>query len=890
MSGISERLTNALADRYHIERELGAGGMATVYLAHDIRHDRKVALKVLRPELAAIIGADRFLSEIRTTANLQHPHILPLFDSGAADGFLFYVMPFIQGETVRDRMNREKQLPVADALRIATEIAAALDYAHRHGVIHRDIKPENILLHDGSALVADFGIALAASNAGGTRMTETGMSLGTPHYMSPEQAMGEREITLRSDVYALGCVLYEMLTGDPPFTGSTAQAIVARVLTDVPRAMVTQRHTIPRHVEAAVLTALEKLPADRFASAAEFATALADHSYGAKGPDAHANALGGTPRAWRSRIKDPITISFAVVTLVSLVAAIAQRKAPPPGTLPPIRFVFTATDSTKPVNNFPWPAAISPDGSQMIYSVAHGSANSLYVLRTDQLDARPIPGTTDAGQPYFSPDGQWVAFEAGGKERKVRLDGSAPVAIVDANGANGADWLIGDVIVLGAQGHFHGLSRVSAAGGVAVALTRPDSAQGEQDHLWPIGTPDGRSVVFTVWSGTLATSRLSIASLKSGRAKSLGISGIRSLAVLDDMLVYVRADGAVMAVSIDARKQRVTGEPIPVLDPIVVYGANNGNSDIFISRGGALVTAQGGARGTLAWLSAQGEPESVLAQPRNYQEPRLSPDERRISIILRDGANSDLWIYDRALATFSRLTSSGTVTTAEWSADGERLIFSANGDSARAAVWSQAVSGGSAAVRLFENTALTPMATLSPDGKSLLINTLYESSWDILRVGLDSALVARNYIATSAQETAPQFSANGKWVAFVSTESGREEVYVRSFPDPSARIQISVTGGTEPLWSKDGGRLYYRSGQAIMAARVTFTPTFTLLGRDTIMGRTKLLTNQFRAPSFDVSRDGRVLATIADSDDMQLVVSPNWINEFRRRVAESGKR
>src|SRR6266545_1691638 len=273
------RLSAALAGRYTIERELGAGGMATVYLAHDVRHDRKVALKVLRPELAAVIGAERFFIEIKTTANLQHPHILPLFDSGAADSFLFYVMPFIEGESLRDRLNREKQLPIAEAVRIATEIAGALDYAHRHNVIHRDIKPENVLLHDGQALVADFGIALAASKAGGSRMTETGMSLGTPTYMSPEQAMGEREITARSDVYALGCVTYEMLIGEPPFTGPTAQAVVARVVTESPRPLVPQRHTIPRHVEAAALTALEKLPADRFATAAEFADALNDKNY-----------------------------------------------------------------------------------------------------------------------------------------------------------------------------------------------------------------------------------------------------------------------------------------------------------------------------------------------------------------------------------------------------------------------------------------------------------------------------------------------------------------------------------------------------------------------------------------------------------------------------------
>ncbi|MEK6767560.1 MAG: serine/threonine-protein kinase, partial [Gemmatimonadota bacterium] len=223
MTDALARLSTSLADRYVIERELGAGGMATVYLAHDVRHDRKVALKVLRPELSAILGAGRFLAEIKTTANLQHPHILSLFDSGEADGLVFYVMPYVEGESLRDRLTREKQLPVEDAVRISREVAGALDYAHRHGVVHRDIKPENILLHDGSALVADFGIALAVSRSdGGTRMTETGMSLGTPHYMAPEQAMGEREITPKADIYALGCVLYEMLTAEPPFVGATA--------------------------------------------------------------------------------------------------------------------------------------------------------------------------------------------------------------------------------------------------------------------------------------------------------------------------------------------------------------------------------------------------------------------------------------------------------------------------------------------------------------------------------------------------------------------------------------------------------------------------------------------------------------------------------------------
>ena len=281
MSTTIDTLRASLADRYAIDRELGAGGMAIVFLARDLKHDRQVALKVLRPELAAVIGAERFLSEIKTTANLQHPHILPLFDSGSAGGQLFYVMPYIEGDTLRDRLVRETQLPVSDAVRLAIEIASALDYAHKRGVVHRDIKPENILIQHGSALVADFGIALAVQQAGGERMTQTGMSLGTPHYMSPEQAMGEKQLDARADIYALGAVTYEMLIGEPPFTGPSAQAIVAKVMTESPKELTAQRKSVPHNVAAAVATALEKLPADRFGSAAAFADALGSAGFGA---------------------------------------------------------------------------------------------------------------------------------------------------------------------------------------------------------------------------------------------------------------------------------------------------------------------------------------------------------------------------------------------------------------------------------------------------------------------------------------------------------------------------------------------------------------------------------------------------------------------------------
>ncbi len=270
----SSRLSAALAGRYRIERELGAGGMATVYLAHDERHDRLVALKVLRPELAAVLGAERFLQEIRITARLDHPHILTLIDSGESDGFVWYVLPYVRGESLRARLTREKQLAVDDAVRIATQIASALDYAHRNGVIHRDIKPENILLHEGEAVVADFGIALAVREAGGSRLTESGLSLGTPQYMSPEQATGDRDLDARADEYSLAAVVYEMLAGEPPHTGPTVQAVIAKLLTERPTRIRIVRNAVPEGIDAAVARALAKVPADRFVSAAAFAAAL----------------------------------------------------------------------------------------------------------------------------------------------------------------------------------------------------------------------------------------------------------------------------------------------------------------------------------------------------------------------------------------------------------------------------------------------------------------------------------------------------------------------------------------------------------------------------------------------------------------------------------------
>ena len=408
-------LTAALVGRYRVDRKIGAGGMATVYLAHDERHDRNVAVKVLHEDLGATLGQERFLAEIKTTARLQHPHILPLLDSGSTDadgssrGLLYYVMPFVEGETLRDRLTRERQLPIDDALRIAREAGDALAYAHEHGIVHRDIKPENILLQGGHALVADFGIALAVQQAGGQRMTQTGLSLGTPQYMSPEQAMGEKSVDARTDQYALAAVLYEMLTGEPPFTGATVQAIVAKILNSDPEPPSTIRKMLPAAIESATLTALSKLPADRFADIATFIDALGDSS-ASVGRATSARARVMTPKAGRQR-----AIAIAGLALGAFIGVgagwFAWHGRPGGAGDNTVTRSYVMEAPSEALSSGTWDFTFAPNGD-LVY-VGPGEAKGttqLWRKRRSDLHATRISGTTDAHLPFLSPDGKFIAF------------------------------------------------------------------------------------------------------------------------------------------------------------------------------------------------------------------------------------------------------------------------------------------------------------------------------------------------------------------------------------------------------------------------------------------------------------------------------------------------
>ncbi len=844
MSAAPSRLEAALADRYRIERELGQGGMATVYLAEDLRHKRRVALKVLKPELAAVLGADRFVQEITTTAALQHPHILPLFDSGTAEGFLYYVMPFIQGETLRSKLDRETQLGIDEAVRITREVADALDYAHRHGVIHRDIKPENILLHDGRPVVADFGIALAVSAAAGGRMTETGLSLGTPHYMSPEQATAEKELTGRSDIYSLGCVLYEMLTGNPPHTGASAQQIIMKIVTEEAAPVTRLRRSVPANVADAVAQAVERLPADRFASAKAFADALADPAFVAPGTRAH--PAGAAARA-RHPARGPIVVAAAVglaLGLLGLFVGLRWRPAVEPP--PEVRFTLALPDSAHYVDSPGRSVAIAPDGRALVYSGGTISARRLYLRRLDVPEPVAIPGSEGGYSPFFSPDGAWLGFVANQRIMKVRLAGGTPVTVAPlfGNVVEGATWGERDVIVLE---DVRGLSRVSAGGGRLEQLT---STSTEYPIIWwPTFLPGGDGLLCAVLRADGAT-RLALVTFPDGRLTVLDtLEGTDPRFVQPGTVTWLSGDGVMLAAPFDVRRQRFTGAPSPVMEGVLEDG---GAGKVALGPGIAVRVEGQSQRAELVRLDRRGNARTERPEQMAYAAPRFSPDGRRIAVALGTGSRSggELWVLDRNRGTRQRLTLRGGVQYPEWSPDGRRLAFGyLRRGEATWDVYSAPADGSMAEAPLVTGPGTERPGALSPDGS--LVFTRIAQGLDILF--RDAAGSEHEFAASAANESMPTLSPDGRWVAFVSDESQTREVYVRPFPTGAGRWQISTDGGTEPRWSRNGREIIYRRAERYLAVAVSPGPAFAL-------GRTDTLFSGFydSGPytSYDVSRDG----------------------------------
>ncbi len=892
MTEITSKLSTALADRYKIERHLGEGGMATVYLAEDLKHKRKVAVKVLRPELAAVLGAERFVQEITTTANLQHPHILPLFDSGEADSFLYYVMPFIDGETLRDKLNRETQLGIEEAVKITTEVADALDYAHRHNVIHRDIKPENILLHDGRPVVADFGIALAVSAAAGGRMTETGLSLGTPHYMSPEQATAEKDITHRSDIFSLGSVLYEMLAGEPPHIGGSAQAIIMKIVTEPADPVTKLRKSVPPHVTAALAKSLEKLGADRFETAAKFAEALGNTGFSLGVTIDASVAKSSPPRSWVGAIAATAVAGAVVGALLwSVVRPGNERQL----TTTYTRILLSRFGAER-MPGFVDGAALSPDGSAVVFPDS-GEGGEWQLWLKEQGERQPIrleqrTGRNTAILPYarFSPDGQSIAFIDDGRLKRMARSGGTVVTLSDS-ALYDATWLDNETIVAtgfdGARAY-----RVPARGGPTEFLYENPSDR-YFNHLSAL--PGGDALLFTTQTQDLQSAQLNIFDITSGEVRELLVGPNAAWYVASGHIVYATIAGDVFAAPFDLASRAITGDAVPVLEPVRL-GTNTFRPDLEVALNGTvLYVPRGGSDGPVFesrfvwtdWMGATSEPDTTWRV--SYIATggmSLSPDGQRVAYnLLDESGRIDIYVKPLPDRAASRLTFEGTQNIRpEWSPRGDSLMFVSNRLGSQD-LWVQRADGSGGARVVVDRERPIWEGLWSPDGQWIIYRTGDEAAGrgDILgfRPGSDTA--DTELVATEYEETSPRISPDGKWLAYASDSSGRKNVYVQPFPNVDEGLwQVSNGGGTEPLWTLNGRALVYRSGTRVMVADVNTASTFSVGAPRMLFSTTAVANddNHYYAVSPDGQRFLFALPVTSGLASVDLVLVHNFLAEL----------
>ena len=753
--------------------------MATVYLAEDLKHHRKVAIKVLHAELSAVLGSERFLKEIELTANLQHPHILPLFDSGSAEGLLYYVMPAVDGESLRDRLTREKQLPVADALRIATEVADALAYAHERGVVHRDIKPENILLQGGHCLVADFGIALAVQQASGARMTQTGLSLGTPQYMSPEQAAGEREIGPRSDIYSLGVVTFEMLIGEPPHTGPTAQAIIAKVMTEDAKSLIALRRTVPGNVDAAVRTALQRIPADRFASTEDFAAALENPQYTS---DVATRAAAARSTSRRSRL----TIAAGAVAVAAL-GLFVGRVWPPS--------VATTATAADPVLRFsvpPIPGATSlrneteglfPDGSGYAFIGNGPGGRGIWVQSFSGAQPRFIAAANAAVGARVLPDRSGIAYYSFGSTIQVNV-----ASLIGAPARVWADSLQLGVDVdeagrlYGTLIRTQGLARLARNGQQLERLTIPDTSRGETRHSLGVVLPNDRGVLFQI-ARHIATPEVGILDLVSRRTAILG-EGSEPQYLPNGYVVFKDTGSTILAARLSPGDLRFADAPVPVLR----------GADLFtVSRNGTLLYDPAPTGGWAIGTAAPGASRFVLASGKPEGSFSISPDGNRI--VVTDGGG--LTVVERDGRNRQLIVPSGTYAPLAWMSDAELLVLrAATRDSARFVPTLYVVHvDGSAGIAPFHlpDDPTTLGVDVSPSG---LAYGAAGKIWWLAKGALHATSVAVG--------NSPRLSPDGRYVAF----QRNRRVMIAAVP-PAAGLW-DVAPGVFPQWGPDGRAVFYQ--------------------------------------------------------------------------------
>jgi len=887
---IRDQLQTGLAGAYTLERELGGGGMSRVFVADDAALGRKVVVKVLHAELTEGLSAERFKREIQLAARLQHPHIVPLLATGSLEtGALYYTMPFVVGESLRDRLKREGELPIAEATRLLRDVASALAYAHSQHVIHRDIKPENVLISHGGAVVTDFGIAKAirAAREGGDHpehdgarapstgaLTALGTTLGTPAYMAPEQAAGDA-VDHRADLYALGLVAYEMLSGRSPFEGRTAQGMLAAHASETPEHIARRRPSVTPALGTLVMQLLEKHPADRPQSATEVLRSL-EGSTAATAPSA------------RRRLNDPLVVGLSVALLASvgtLAWMWSRRSSDSPRSLRArLALELPADAPLNPGTGFGNSMTFSPDGETLVY-VGGTPTPRLYARRLDELTARPIAGTEGALNPEFSPDGREIGFVADFMLKAVPVTGGTPRVIAHAVGRFA--WGPNNVIVLSKPSVLSprgGLWKVSAGGGTPVEFTRTDSAA-RHFHGSPTFLPDGRTILFSSRPGN-GNPTLELARLDDGKITDLNIVGGSPLYVRDH-IVFSRNDGTVAAVRFDAKRLAVTGEPVTLLGGIVLKAG--GAAEIAVSSTGVLAYLSGTVGQQIVEVDRRGIAKPVLSEIATYRDLRVSPDGRRFAVTVGPPPySSDIRVYDFASGTLTSLTTGGTNTNAAWTPDGRRIAWTSigqpNASSGRASgggVWWQPWDGSAPPELLLPGAE---GARFTPSGDTIIASFDLGNATELRLVPLpiDASRPATAILPAQPEPRQARLSPDGRWLAYVSAESGTQQVYIQPFPGPGGRFQISTRGGAEPAWGTKPNELLYRSGAAIMVATLALSPSVTVLRRDTVFVTNGVL--NLVATTYDVLPNGNIILVKSVTTTTPPVIVFGWVDEMRETV------
>jgi serine/threonine-protein kinase len=913
---------------YEILSLVGAGGMGEVYKARDTRLDRTVAIKILAPTLAADAQfRERFEREARAISQVEHPHICALHDVGEQAGTAYLVMQYLDGETLADRLAKGA-LPIGQALATAIEIASALDRAHQAGIVHRDLKPGNIMLTRGGAKLLDFGLAKSVTSVVGigsgspvaptiTNLTAQGAVLGTFQYMAPEQIEGH-EADARTDIFAFGAVLYEMVTGARAFSGKSHASLISSILKDEPRPVTELQPRTPPLLDHIVSRCLAKDPDERWQSAADLTRELQWIS--STGMSDRAMPAAAAPSRLRERVLFGTAVALAGLIVGSLVTLMVIRSGASQSAQRPPTIVRSAisiapaehlqaigidrtTNEGRPSRTA---MAWSPDGRSIIFSALQGDRQQLYVRTIDQLTATAMSGTEGGGAPFFSPDGHWVAFWSGGALKKTPADGNGPATtICEVPTMFGASWGADDTIIFSRSQL--GLFRVSAGGGTPQVVAAPDIEKGELKYLLPQILPGDRTVIFTVTHTPLPTwedTEIVAQSLTTGARKVLVKGGADGRYLQSGHLAYIRR-GTLMAMPFALDRLEATGGAVALIAD-VMQAANEpseqfdtGAGQFSVSASGALLYVPGGIfpdpERSLVWVDrATGAVQPLPLPTKPYLSPRISPDGRQAVVWTQGDRN--IWLHDFASGTLTKLTSEGRNARAIWTLDGKSVTYG-SAVAGNEHLLIRPADGSGSAETLTKGPYLQYAAAWSPSDNALVyVEQVPDFGQNIMVMPLSGDRRPRPLVQTRFTEAYPDFSPDGRWLAYSSDESNRPEVYVQPYPGPGPRKAVSANGGTGPAWSHDGRELFYTTtqstgGQAVltrmMVVPVTLRPTFSAgAARQLFEGRYGATAG---IRSYDVTADGKRFLMVQQKERpavaaAEMVLVQNWLEELKARV------